>query len=209
MTLYPGVSVRLDRKRPPIKQRRDAALYVLSRPQQPGQSDRARYRELRVALVAHACWRSRCSPSEVIKPTLDVQDMRVVVSYVSTGELVQLQWKYGAHIDRREIRAGLPARLLDPEDEPRDGRQDVRDLPARTSTGPDKVDDDGTLTLGHELLHCMLGELSLAAGGRVDWPVERTYVLSRCRVPSASGPPNVAPATALLLCSRRWRAANG
>ena len=94
---------------------------------------------------------------ETIKPTLDVQDMRVVVSYVSTGELVQLQAKYGAHIDRREIR--------------QDYRHGFSILKTNRETGartceiylpnahrPAKVDDEGTLTLGHELLHCMLGD---------------------------------------------------
>ena len=40
----------------------------------------------------------------MLKPTLDVNDMRVVVTYVSTGELVNLQRKYGANVDRRDIR---------------------------------------------------------------------------------------------------------
>ncbi len=59
---------------------------------------------LTIALVAPAVVPTRLFAGETIKPTLEVQDMRVVVSYVSTGELVQLQAKYGGHIDRREIR---------------------------------------------------------------------------------------------------------
>ena len=95
--------------------------------------------------------------SEVIKPTLDVQDMRLVVSYVSTGELVQLQRKYGAHVDLRDVR--------------QDHRHGFSILKTNRETGartcevylpseqrPDEVDDVGTLTLGHELLHCMLGD---------------------------------------------------
>jgi hypothetical protein len=95
--------------------------------------------------------------SDVIKPTLDVEDMRVVVRYVSTGELVQLQSKFGGHIDRREIRQDY-----------RHGFSILktnRDTGARTceiylpnDQRPAKVDDGGTLTLGHELLHCMLGD---------------------------------------------------
>ena len=94
--------------------------------------------------------------TDVIKPRLDVQDMRVVVSYVSTGELVQLQSKYGANVDLRELR--------------QDYRHGFSILKTNRETGartceiylpnerrPAKVDDDGTLTLGHELLHCMLG----------------------------------------------------
>ena len=33
-----------------------------------------------------------------------VTDLRVVVIYVSVGELVNLHAEYGAHIDRRDIR---------------------------------------------------------------------------------------------------------
>ena len=63
--------------------------------------------------------------AEIIKPTLDVQDMRVVVSYVSTGELVRLQSKYGAHIDRRELRQDYRHGFSISEDESRDWRKDV------------------------------------------------------------------------------------
>jgi hypothetical protein len=97
------------------------------------------------------------SANEPIKPTLDVQDLRVMVSYVSTGELVQLQGKYGARIDLRDLR--------------QDHRHGFSILKTNRETGartceiylpnerrPGKVDDDGTLTLGHELLHCMLGD---------------------------------------------------
>ncbi len=94
---------------------------------------------------------------EVLRPTLDISDMRVIVSYVSTGELVNLQRKYGAHIDLREIR--------------QDYRHGFSILKTNRETGartceiylpndqrPREVDDDGTLTLGHELLHCMRGD---------------------------------------------------
>jgi hypothetical protein len=94
---------------------------------------------------------------EVMKPTLDVNDMRLVVTYVSTGELVILQRKYGAHIDLREIR--------------QDYRHGFSILKTNRETGartceiyvpndqrPREVDDEGTLTLGHELLHCMRGD---------------------------------------------------
>ena len=94
---------------------------------------------------------------EVMKPTLDVNDMRVVVTYVSTGELVYLQRKFGANIDLREIR--------------QDYRHGFSILKTNRETGartcelylpndqrPREVDDEGTLTLGHELLHCMRGD---------------------------------------------------
>jgi hypothetical protein len=92
-----------------------------------------------------------------IEPTLDLHDLRVVVSYVSVGELVNLQVRYGGHVDRREIR--------------QDHRHGFSILKTNRDTGartceiclpnaqrPLQIDDEGTLTLGHELLHCMLGD---------------------------------------------------
>jgi len=103
-------------------------------------------------LLAQHSW-----ANEVIKPTLDIQDMRLVIRYVSTGELVQLQQSYGAHIDLRDVR--------------QDHRHGFSILRTNRETGartcevylpnkqrPYEVDDEGTLTLGHELLHCMLGD---------------------------------------------------
>ena len=94
---------------------------------------------------------------EVLRPTLDISDMRVIVSYVSTGVLVNLLRQDGAHIDLREIR--------------QDYRHDFSILKTNRETGartceiylpndqrPPAVDDDGKLTLGHELLHCMRGD---------------------------------------------------
>ncbi len=108
-------------------------------------------------LIAHGLAAHPTLAAELIKPTLAVEDMRVVVSYVSTGELAQLQSKYGLNVDWREIR--------------QDYRHGFSILKTNRETGartceiylpsdqrPAKVDDDGTLTLGHELLHCMLGD---------------------------------------------------
>lgn len=93
---------------------------------------------------------------EVLKPTLDLNDMRILVTYVSTGELVKLQRRFGANVDLREIR--------------QDYRHGFSILKTNSETGartcviylpsaqqPREVDDEGTLTLGHELLHCMRG----------------------------------------------------
>ena len=94
---------------------------------------------------------------EVMKPTLDLNDLRVVVTYISTNELVNLQRKFGAHIDLREIR--------------QDYRHGFSILKTNRETGartceiyfqndqrPREVDDEATLSLGHELLHCMRGD---------------------------------------------------
>jgi hypothetical protein len=95
---------------------------------------------------------------EVVKPTINVNDLRVIVNYVSRGELAYLQSKYGgARIDLREIRQDyrLGFSIL----------RTNRETGARTceiylpkDKQPSEVDDKATLTLGHELLHCMLGE---------------------------------------------------
>ena len=95
--------------------------------------------------------------NEVIKPSLDIQDMRLVVKYVSTGELLHLHRKFGRNVDLHYLR--------------QDHRRGFSILKTNRETGartcevylpneqrPAKVDDDGTLTLGHELLHCMLGD---------------------------------------------------
>jgi hypothetical protein len=110
-----------------------------------------------LALVAGALLARPLWANEVIKPTLDVQDMRLLVNYVSTGELVKLQRKYGANVSLRDVR--------------QDHRHGFSILKTNRETGartcevylpneqrPDQVDDAGTLTLGHELLHCMLGD---------------------------------------------------
>ncbi len=122
-----------------------------------GLRERIRHGALLSALwLAQAAVPALALASETIRATLDARDMRIVVSYVSTGELVNLQAEFGAHIDRREIR--------------QDYRHGFSMLKTHRETGartceiylpndqrPLKVDDVGTMTLGHELLHCMLG----------------------------------------------------
>jgi hypothetical protein len=103
-------------------------------------------------------WALSAAPArgELIKPTLDVSDMRIVVRYVAVGELMNLQAKFGANVDIRDIRQNH-----------RHGFSILktnRETGARTceiylpeSKRPAEVDDEATLSLGHELLHCMLG----------------------------------------------------
>jgi hypothetical protein len=113
-------------------------------------------RTLHLAALACALSARATLGGELIKPTIDVNELRVVVKYVSTGELVNLQHEFGARIDRRDIR--------------QDYRHGFSILRTNRETGartceiylpnakrPAEVDDDGTLILGHELLHCMLG----------------------------------------------------
>jgi len=93
---------------------------------------------------------------EHLKATIDVSDMRVVVPFVSAAELAALQRKYGANLDIRDVR--------------QNHRRGFSILKTNTATGartceiylpedrrPREVDDEGTLSLGHEFLHCMYG----------------------------------------------------
>ena len=95
--------------------------------------------------------------SELLKPTIDVKDMRVVIAFVSTRELAVLQRRYGVNLDIRDIRQSH--------------RRGFSILRTKTETGartceiylaeerrPREVNDEGTLSLGHELLHCMYGD---------------------------------------------------
>jgi len=61
-----------------------------------------------------------------IKPRIDVNDFRVVVSYLSIGELGKLAAKHGAWIDMRDVR--------------------------QTSR------HGFSILLGHDVVHCMLGD---------------------------------------------------
>ena len=111
-----------------------------------------------LTVLAAALFAAPAAPGgELIKPTLDFKDLHVVVTYVSTGELVNLQRQHGAQIDLREIR--------------QDYRRGFSILKRDRETGalrceiylpndqqPRAVDDEGTLSLGHELLHCMRGD---------------------------------------------------
>jgi hypothetical protein len=94
---------------------------------------------------------------EVMKPTLDVNDMRVVVTYVSTGELVNLQRKYGANVDLREIRQDYRHGFSILETNRETGARTC-EIYLPNDKRPREVDDEATLSLGHELLHCMRGD---------------------------------------------------
>jgi hypothetical protein len=99
---------------------------------------------------------SRAQGAERLNPTINVNEVRLVVTYVSTGELVKLQREYGVRTDPRELR--------------QDHHHGFSILRTNRTTGartceiyvpndqrPSEVDDAGTLILGHELLHCLLG----------------------------------------------------
>ena len=81
----------------------------------------------------------------------------MVINYVSARQLVRLQSKHGVEMNWRDFM--------------QDNRHGFAILKTNRETGdrtceiylpderrPRRIDDQGTLTLGHELLHCMLGD---------------------------------------------------
>jgi hypothetical protein len=114
-------------------------------------------RQIGLTFVVSASMAQPSWAKEVIKPTLDVQDLRLVVNYVSTGELVQIQRKYGKHIDLHDVaqshRHGFSILKTNRETGAR-----TCEVYLPNEQRPAEVDDAGTLTLGHELLHCMMGD---------------------------------------------------
>jgi hypothetical protein len=114
-------------------------------------------RTLHFVLLACLLHAASVLGGELIRPTIDVNDMRVIVTYLGPGDLANLQAKYGGRIDRRDLR--------------QNHRRGFSILRTNRETGartceiylpdekrPSAVDDEATTTLGHELLHCMLGD---------------------------------------------------
>jgi hypothetical protein len=139
-----------------FKRLRSTLSALESRPNQAGKAESMRAITV-VASLGAGLLAGRALAAELIKPTIDVNDVRVVIHYVSTGDLVILQNKHGAYIDRREIR--------------QDYRHGFSILKTHRETGartceiylpnqkrPREVDDEATLSLGHELLHCLCGD---------------------------------------------------
>ena len=111
---------------------------------------------LRLAVLACSICTGGMSRGEVIQPTIDLREVRVVVTHVSTNELVNLQRRHGVHVD---LRGG------------RGHRHGFTIVKRNLKTGvftceiylpndkrPRNVDDEATLVIGHEFLHCLLGE---------------------------------------------------
>jgi hypothetical protein len=92
---------------------------------------------------------------DLVKPTIDVSDLRVVVRRLSAVELASLQRQHGLRIDRRDIRQGRGFSILKRNIESGAFTCEIY-LPA--DQRPRIVDDEATLTIGHELLHCLLGD---------------------------------------------------
>ncbi|HET7607391.1 MAG TPA: hypothetical protein VFL84_01850 [Gammaproteobacteria bacterium] len=113
---------------------------------------------LHFAIIACAFGVAPKLSGQPIRPTVEHNDMRLVVSYVSTGELLNLQAKYGGarpdrHYVRQSHRRGFS--LLRRH---RETGALTCEIYLSNEQRPREVDDEATLSLGHELLHCMLGD---------------------------------------------------
>jgi hypothetical protein len=95
--------------------------------------------------------------SEPIKPTLDFADFRLVVAYVSTNELMDLQRRHSVLPELRDVRQSSRHGFSILKRDQKTGLVTC-EVYLPNAKRPRLVDDDGTLTLGHELLHCMLGD---------------------------------------------------
>jgi hypothetical protein len=110
-----------------------------------------------VAILASALGAAPAAVGDILRPTLNINDMRVIVNYVSIGELTDLQRRYGANVDRRDVRQSHRRGFSILKTHRETGARTCEIyLPAEQR--PREVDDDGTLSLGHELLHCMHGD---------------------------------------------------
>src|SRR5262245_13973719 len=112
---------------------------------------------LHLAALACLVCTAALAGEEPITPTRDLSDVRVVVTHVSTSELVNVQRRYGLRVDLRGI--------------PQNNRHGFTIVKRNLKTGaftceiylpndrrPRTVDDEATLIIGHEFLHCLLGE---------------------------------------------------
>jgi hypothetical protein len=111
---------------------------------------------LHFVLIALPLVAGHVQGGERLKPTLDLNDMRVVVSYVSALELADLQRQYGARVDLRDIRQGHRHGFSILKTNRTSGARTC-EIYLPEDKRPQQLDDEGTLVLGHELLHCMLG----------------------------------------------------
>lgn len=109
------------------------------------------------AILAAALGTAPGARGEALKPTLDVNDMRVVIRYVSTSELVILQRRYGVNVDQRDVRQSHRRGFSILKTHRETGARTC-EIYLPEAQRPREVDDEGTLSLGHELLHCMHGD---------------------------------------------------
>ncbi len=109
-----------------------------------------------IAILALALRAAPATGGEPVKPTLEVNDVRVVITYVSTGELIKLQQQIGGGVDLRDIRQSHHKGFSILRTNRETGARTC-EIYLPNQQRPREVDDEGTLSLGHELLHCMYG----------------------------------------------------
>ena len=112
----------------------------------------------RIALIATALGAAAATAfAQTIKPTLDINDMRVVIQFVSIGQITNLQRRFGANVDQKDLRQEHRRGFSILKTYPETGARKC-EIYLPEEQRPREVDDDGTLSLGHELLHCMYGD---------------------------------------------------
>lgn len=90
--------------------------------------------------------------SAEIAPTLDLSAVRVEMTWVtSADEMRKLRRQYGRVPVDSVIRTELKAFSVL-------GKRDGQHVCLIFAFRPEKVDDDATTSLGHEIAHCFLGE---------------------------------------------------
>jgi hypothetical protein len=111
---------------------------------------------LHIAALACSICGGSASGTELIRPTNEISEMRVVVKRLSTIELVNLQRRYGVRVDLRDGRQGRHGFTIVKRNLETGAFTCEIYLP--NDKRPRTVDDEATLSVGHEFLHCLLGE---------------------------------------------------
>ena len=111
----------------------------------------------RLAALACSTCAGAVSGGELIKPTIELNDLRVVVTYLSTRELLILQRRNGYHVDLHNIRQSNYNGFAIVKRDVKTGAFTC-EIFLPNERLPRLVDDKATLILGHEFLHCLLGE---------------------------------------------------
>ena len=111
---------------------------------------------LRLAALACTLCARVALGGEPIKPTTELNDLRVVVTRLSTVELINLQRRNGVRVDLRGARQSHHGFTIVKRNLKTGAFTCEIYLPS--DQRPRTVDDEATLTLGHEFLHCLFGE---------------------------------------------------
>ena len=106
-----------------------------------------------LALLAAPAW------SDPIRPTLELTAVRIEVTWVhSASELAHIRRQYERPVGDSRSRAGIGVGVDQLRGFSVLGKRDGEDVCLVYIYRPVILDDDRTRVLGHELLHCLLGE---------------------------------------------------